>query len=157
MFREIRRSSASLEVLRARRGEGDTLRSTTMTDLRCLHGLDPRFCSICNKPNSAIDGRRRRPVENATLAEIIGFLNHQQVRATYGAVAETLGVIPRSVGALLGPRHIEASWIVNAATGLPTDYGEHEMHPALRRSTEIITSGSELVRRLSAWKASHHR
>ena len=92
-------------------------------------------------------------MSDASLAEIVRFLNHHRVRATYGAVAEVLGVIPRSIGARLGTRGIEASWVVNAATGLPTDYEEREKHPALTRSTELITSGRELMKRLAAWKA----
>ena len=47
----------------------------------------------------------------------------------------------------------EASWVVSKETELPTDYAEHEMHPALRRNSEIITGGLELMKRLSEWKA----
>jgi hypothetical protein len=127
-----------------------------MAELRCVHGLDARFCSICNKsrPNKE-QSVRRGPVGAASLPEIIQFLNHQQIRATYGAVAEVLGVIPRSMGARLGgaAHNREASWVVSKETELPTDYAEHEMHPALRRKREVITSGVELAKRLSEWKA----
>ena len=132
-------------------------RSSPDTDqlmAQCVHGMDFRFCSLCNKPTGA--GRRGAPrgaVGDATLSEILTFLNDEQVRATYGAVAEVLGVSPRSMGVLLGPRTAEASWIVNASTGLPTDYSQHEMHPALLRSSDIITSGIALTLRLTAWKA----
>jgi hypothetical protein len=81
------------------------------------------------------------------------FLNAEKVRATYGAVAQVLGVIPRSLGALLGHRQAEASWIVSAATGLPTDYAQQEMHPDLLRKGEIIGTGNELMWRLAAWRA----
>jgi hypothetical protein len=50
------------------------------------------------------------------LADIIRFLHQERVRATYGAVAGVLGVVPQSMGARLGPHTIEASWIVNAKT-----------------------------------------
>ena len=125
-----------------------------MAGSHCVHGLDTRFCSLCAKRTH--EGRRRVPpgsVPDASLPEIIQFLNHEQVRATYGAVAEVLGVIPRSMGARLGLRHAEASWIVSATTGLPTDYSQHEMHPALLHNGEIIRSGVEIMLRLSAWKA----
>ena len=42
---------------------------------------------------------------------------------------------------------------MSAATGLPTGYGKHERHPALLARAEIITSGIELMKRLSEWKA----
>jgi hypothetical protein len=122
---------------------------------RCLHGLDTRFCAICNRPkNVGKETVRRGQVHHdASLAEIIRFLNHEKVRATYGAVAKVLGLVPRTMGAKLGPRCIEASWIVSTATGLPIDYGEDEMHPALLQKLEVIATGPELTRRMSKWKA----
>lgn len=118
--------------------------------------MDSRFCSLCNKPTR--EGRRapRGLLGDATLSEILQFLNQEQVRATYGAIAEVLGVSPRSMGALLGPRNAEASWIVNAATGLPTGYSQDETHPALLHTGDIITSGIALTLRLASWKASRH-
>jgi hypothetical protein len=125
-----------------------------MIRLRCLHGIDTRFCAICNRPKR--DERHGVPpgtAGDASLTEIIQFLNHQQVRATYGAVAELLRAMPRSMSTRLGARRAEASWVVSATTGLPTKYGAHEMHPALRAKREIIGSGGELMKQLSAWKA----
>ena len=87
------------------------------------------------------------------LAEVLEFLNAEQVRATYGAVGELLGIIPRTMSAQLGPHSAERSWIVSAATGLPTDYSRDETHPSLLRTDEIIGSGIALAMRLSAWKA----
>jgi len=69
-----------------------------MTAERCVHGLDRRFCALCNKRE--LPGGK----DAATLDEILAFLNDEQVRATYGAVAEVLGVIPRSMGARLGTK-----------------------------------------------------
>jgi len=122
-----------------------------MAGVRCVHGMDSRFCAICNRST----GLRapRGSVGTASLSEILEFLNDQQIRATYGAVADVLGVIPLSMGALLGPRSPEASWIVSAETGLPTGYSRGEMHTELLRKNDVITSGIALTLRLTAWKA----
>ena len=120
--------------------------------MNCPHGLDERFCSICNRVRGA-SAAARRSVGDASLDEILEFLNDEQVRTTYGAVAEVLGVIPRSLGARLGPRRPEASWIVSADSGLPTDYSQDEWHPALMGKGDIIKSGTALILRLSTWRA----
>ena len=122
-----------------------------MTDNRCIHGLDSRFCAACN--NRSASDRPRGAIGSATLPEILEFLNAAEVRATYRAVGELLGVIPRAMGARLGPHTQERSWIVNAETGLPTDYHKDEMHPSLLRTDEIISSGTGLIMRMTAWKA----
>jgi alkylated DNA nucleotide flippase Atl1 len=83
------------------------------------------------------------------LADIITFLNSVKVRATYGAVADVVGVPARSLGGLLGDRRREASWIVNAASGLPTDYGTDEVDADLLSSADVISSGRELLLRLA--------
>jgi hypothetical protein len=111
----------------------------------CLHGIDARFCVTCNRtpaPKSGAPGR-------VTLDEILTFLNDEEVRATYGAVAEVLGIAPRSMGAVPGPHRPEASWIVSAENGLPTDYDPTEWHPALLSRGEIITSGRALLLRMT--------
>ena len=124
-----------------------------MAVLQCLHGLDSRFCSLCNRPrNLAKNTARRGQSHDASLAEIIRFLNHEQVRATYGAVAKVLGIVPRTMGTKLGPRRVETSWIVSTATGLPIDYVQEEMHPALLQKADVITTGTELTKRMSSWK-----
>ena len=117
---------------------------------RCVHGIDSRFCANCNRSAA---GRSSAAVGDVTLAEIVEFLNHEQVRATYSAVGGVLGVIPRSVGAALGPHSVEASWIVSAGNGLPTDYSAEDMHPALTGKDDIISSPLALTMRLAAWKA----
>jgi hypothetical protein len=38
-------------------------------------------------------------------------------------------------------------------TGLPTDYNRQEIHAELFSKAEIIRTGSELVLRMAAWKA----
>jgi hypothetical protein len=119
--------------------------------MNCIHGIDPRFCANCNKIQKP--ARSRNAVAAVSLEDILRFLNEEQVRATGGAVAEVLGVIPRLMGTRLGPHRPEASWIVNSFNGLPTDYSEDEWHPALLSEAEIITSGRVLALRLSKWRA----
>jgi hypothetical protein len=115
--------------------------------MNCIHGIDPRFCANCNRPSVP---RSRSALGGVGLDEILTFLNDEQVRATYGAVAELLGVVPRSMAALLGPRRPEASWIVSAENGMPTGYDQSEWHPALLNRGEIITSGRTLLLRMAS-------
>jgi hypothetical protein len=82
------------------------------------------------------------------LEAIIRFLNDNKIRATYGAVAEVLGVVPRSMGARLGPHHQAASWIVNADTGLPSGYSSEHIHPDLTLTSPLIRKGTELAERM---------
>jgi hypothetical protein len=91
-----------------------------------------------------------------TLQEVLAFLNDQEVRATYGAVAEVVGGIPQSIGARLGRRRVAASWVVNASSGMPTGYERREMHPALIKRSEIIRSGTEQRKRLEIWRAARN-
>lgn len=146
-----------------------------MTTTRCVHGLDSRFCAICNRIRPAVKppakaratttrGTSRTKAAPApapsftpgvSLGEILGFLNEAKTRATYGAVAALLGVPAVSLGAALGARRPEASWVVNAETGLPTDYEQSEWHPDLLVSSTIISSGTELGLRLAARPRSH--
>ena len=117
---------------------------------RCIHGIDARFCAVCNRPKTA--HRPRAAIAQTTLDEILRFLNTEHIRATYSAVAEVLGVAPMSLDVRLGGRRVEASWIVNATDGRPTDYAPDHWHPALLES-DILTSGAALALRMSAWKA----
>ncbi len=121
--------------------------------------MDARFCSLCAPPRPLASKQRHGTLTSSNalydLDDIIRFLNDEQVRATYGAVAELVGGIPRGIGARLTSMYsqsAEASWVVNADSGLPTGYQAHQRHPALLNDTEIIRSGSELERRLSQWK-----
>ncbi|MDN3680326.1 hypothetical protein AB6F11_10630 [Vibrio sp. 10N.247.311.14] len=81
--------------------------------------------------------------------KILDYLNEIEVRATYGAVAEVLGVLPRSVGQqFLGEKRPYASWVVREDTGLPTDYLEDQLHPKLLSKKSLIKSGSVLRRNI---------
>lgn len=76
---------------------------------------------------------------------ILEYLNAVPVRATYGAVADVLGVRPQVVPRRLGTRRPEASWIVNGSTGEPTGYSPEQVDPRLA-GTPVIRSGDELRR-----------
>jgi hypothetical protein len=80
---------------------------------------------------------------------VLRFLNDEQIRATYGAVAEVLGVAPRAMSGQLGPQRPEASWVVSAENGLPTDHDETRWHPELLSCGEVIKSGRELMLRMT--------
>jgi hypothetical protein len=122
-----------------------------MAGTRCIHGIDDRFCAIClRNSRSAVQAAAAAA---ADVDEVVRFLNDERTRATYGAVASVLGVPVRSVGGMLGGRRQEASWIVNDATGLPTDYEQTEWHPELMATAQVIRTGTELTLRLSAWRA----
>jgi alkylated DNA nucleotide flippase Atl1 len=89
-----------------------------------------------------------------TVEEILQFLDAEKVRATYGAVADVLGISPRSVGALLGSRRPKASWVVNAASGEPTGYSDEQKDVSLRKRDQIIKTGTELLRRMGTTRTS---
>ena len=100
-----------------------------------------------------LDVRLDRTLSGATqadcdVAQILAFLNDHHVRATYRAVGEALGIPARAVGAMLGPRRIEASWVVSAKTGEPTGYERDQKHPLLSGS-RLLTSGVELLRMMA--------
>ncbi len=88
------------------------------------------------------------------LAEILRYLNDVKVRATYKAVADVVGGSAQSIGGHLGARRIEASWVVNKSTEMPSGYAPYELHPDLTSSAEIIQTGESLDRRLSRWRGS---
>ncbi len=76
-----------------------------------------------------------------TVQQILDCLNRAKTRATYGAVADLIGGLPRSVGQRLGARRPEASWVVSGASGLPSGYAPEELHPDLTDSPLIISGG----------------
>ena len=114
--------------------------------MNCVHGIDERFCAACNRSSKSSSGGT---IGRTTLDEVLTFLNAQQLRATDTAVAEILGVSRRALSAHLGPHRPEASWVVSAENGLPTDYDQAEWHPALLIRGEIISSGRALMLRMA--------
>lgn len=135
------------EAARPNAGSASELLSGTTGMSAERRGENPRAPAPLAVASSSVRG-----CLDPRLDEIVEFLNDDQTRATYGAVAGVLGVPPISLGARLGRRRIEASWIVSASSGLPTGYGEREMHPALLSKAEVITNADEFRRRFASWK-----
>src|SRR5882757_9277783 len=98
-----------------------------MSTVRCVHGIDARFCSICNRRSAF--AAPRGAIGSVTLPEILEFLDVERVRAAPRAIAEVLGVDSRTLAAQL-------------KADLAADGG-----------SPIISSGTELLMRLTAWKA----
>ena len=118
---------------------------------RCIHGMDSRFCAVCNRASRATAGAPG--AAGTSLTDILAFLNATRTRATYGAVAGVLGVPARSVGAMLGDRRVEASWVVNDETGLRTGYEQADWHADLLTSPTIIRTSNELTLHVALWRA----
>jgi hypothetical protein len=80
--------------------------------------------------------------------QIIDALAHARQRATYGSVAAVVGSSPRTLmkGRDRDPRH---SWVVSRQTGLPSGYGDEQLHPELLRSNRVIESREELEKWLA--------
>lgn len=77
---------------------------------------------------------------------ILDYLNRAQVRCTYAAAAEVMGVPKRSIGRYLGDPRPYASWVVAKQTGEPTGYSDKDKHPQLHSWKHVITTGEELRR-----------
>ena len=75
---------------------------------------------------------------------ILSCLNKTKIRCTYGAVGKVLGVDAKSVGALLGEKRPEASWVVSKAKHEPSGYAEEQKHPDLFVNSEVVDSEDEL-------------
>ena len=84
--------------------------------------------------------------------EILDYLCIIETRCTYKAVAEVLGINPRSVGRYLGQKRPEASWVVNGKTEEPTGYAGNQKHPRLHKHNVIIRSGEELQKGLHTYR-----
>jgi hypothetical protein len=98
-----------------------------VTTTRCVHGIDSRFCSICNRRSAF--AAPRGAISSVTLPDILEFLEAEQIRAAPRAIAEIIGVDARTLAAQLDAD--------TAADGVAPD----------------ISSGTELLMRLTAWKA----
>ena len=75
--------------------------------------------------------------------QIIDTLVERCQRATYGALAATLGRAPRTLmkGRERDQRH---SFIVNRKNGEPTGYEPEQMHPDLKQQERVIETRAEL-------------
>jgi hypothetical protein len=107
--------------------------------------MDARFCSACNRLAPG-----RPPV---SLADVLACLNAEKVRATQSAVAGAVGLTARATGSYVHDPRTEASWIVDADTGLPAGFGPDQIHPDLLSSPHVITTPTELLLRVASWKA----
>jgi len=86
------------------------------------------------------------------LERFVAYLERNKIRATYKAVGEAAEIPPRSLGDRLGEKCARASWVMNDSTGDPTGYTEHQKHPDLYSTEEIIRSGDDLIRRMKREK-----
>jgi hypothetical protein len=94
--------------------------------------------------NREIEQRLTREPANLTLGWIVARLHARKQRASYGAVAELLGVLPRGLMTGLAKCH-EYSWVVAATgsdRGWPTDYSQNQIDPECLRQ---IRSGENDV------------
>jgi hypothetical protein len=90
------------------------------------------------------------------LDDIVTRLNERKQRATYGAVAGILGVLPRGVMGGRQKNH-KYSWVVAATgswRGWPTGYTNEQIHPDCLRQIRdhldnLIENSAELRRWLS--------
>ena len=91
-----------------------------------------------------------------TLDQILDALHLARQRATYGAVAGTLGAAPRT---LMKSRERDQrhSWVVSRKTGLPTGYEPEQQHPELLLNDRVIESRDEMASWLQAQPATSTR
>jgi hypothetical protein len=94
---------------------------------RCVHGLDSRFCAVCNKVSAF--GSPRGAIGAVTLAEVERFLESEDARATRRAVGDALG--------------IGAAALKSGASSRIVDAG----------GDDVIATGTTLLMRMTAWKA----
>jgi hypothetical protein len=91
------------------------------------------------------------------LDDIVAKLNERKQRATYGAVAGILGVLPRG---LMGgrQRNQKYSWVVaktGSGRGRPTGYTNEQIHPdCLRQIRDRLDNLIEDSARLRRWLSS---
>jgi hypothetical protein len=91
------------------------------------------------------------------LAGVVAKLNERKQRATYGAVAGIVGVLPR--GLMAGrPRNHKYSWVVAATgrrRGWPTGYTDNQIHPdCLRQINSHLPNVIEDTLTLLQWLSS---
>jgi hypothetical protein len=94
---------------------------------KCLHGIDSRFCAVCNKISAF--GTPRGAIAAVTLADIERFLEREDARATRRAVGDALGIGAAALRAARSSRIVDAG------------------------DDDVIASGTALLMRMTAWKA----
>jgi hypothetical protein len=84
---------------------------------------------------------------------VLSYLNHERIRATYGAVGAVVGFNPRNPGPPLAPKRPAASWVVAAKNGQPTGFRPADKHPDLVVRKEVIRDADDLRGRIAAWRS----
>src|SRR4051812_41468545 len=85
--------------------------------------------------NRGIERKLMSGSHGLSLQGIVGQLHSRKQRASYGAVAELVGVIAVSLMSGRPPRSFEYSWIVASTThgksrrGWPSGYSRNQIHP----------------------------
>ncbi|MDE2738096.1 MAG: threonine synthase, partial [Paracoccaceae bacterium] len=83
-----------------------------------------------------------------TVERILDFCNQEEIRVTYGAVAEVIEVLPSSVGNHLGVRSKRSSWIVREDNHKPSGYKPNQIHENLFKNPEVIKSPKILIHKI---------
>ncbi len=83
-----------------------------------------------------------------TVERILDFCNQEEIRVTYGAVAEVIEVLPSSVGNHLGVRSKRSSWIVREDNHKPSGYKPNQIHENLFKNPEVIKSPEILIHKV---------
>lgn len=150
-FDGLVRHGSSIEKLASAMGGRPFLRAAAdeVAGQFAMLGVQRQRASAGNLSAEPLEKRLGKRPE---LTEILSFLGAEEIRATYGAVGQVLGLPAIAIGSRLGARRVEASWIVSTTSGLPTGYSKAETHPALLRRSEIIRTGQELLRRFESWR-----
>lgn len=78
-----------------------------------------------------------------SLDHILELLNRHRQRATYGAVGGVVDRPPYYVMSGRARNHWH-SWFVGKASGQPTKYEPHQIHPELMARDWVITSSAQL-------------
>jgi len=95
--------------------------------MRCIHGMDSRFCAVCNKVSAF--GNPRGAVGAVTLADVERFLESEDARATRRAVGDALGIGGHALQATGSSRIVDGG-------------GE-----------DVIATGPALLMRMTVWNA----
>lgn len=91
------------------------------------------------------------------IQDILDFLNGAKVRATYGAVANLLGITTDRLIEFLGEPRQETSWIVNKSTGMPgcpPGYPKFPSHPDLKVRDGHIQEAVHLAEAMELYRKS---
>jgi hypothetical protein len=93
----------------------------------------------------------QHPALQEDVDEILVYLETNQVKATYNAVAAAVAIHHTQLVKLfplLGKRRHRASWVVNKDSLQPTGYTSKDIHPNFDRAKTVITDGIALRKAL---------